>query len=802
MPINRPDAEDGLRKQEMSRLALPCQKPVSSRTRRPQRRTANAGAAAPHPGCSERTASPAPTGNRANSESYCFEQRSRTAILVLSDINIWSRQFFKGIVRCWLVFVLALTAIFWVLYQAEKNARVDLTRTREETLIQLANRELSAELTTLHNDTLFLADHSGLHQWLGSGDPAGLASFTADLRAFVRRSELFDQARFLDEHGQEVVRINWNAGNPEAVPADALQDKSDRYYVKAILGEKKGGVYFSPLDLNIENGAVEHPLKPMIRIGTPVFDSAGHKRGLIVLNYLAERLLNQLRALGKQRPGQLWLLNDRGYWLLGPRPDLEWGFMFPGHEATRVDDHYGELWQLINSQQPQAQRMLAQGLFTYTWANGMPWAFKERWVLVSHVPTETLATSMSVDTRNLGITFIVLVLLLTGISGAFSYGGLALGQMRKRYRELVNNLPVGVYRLDPGGDGRFLEVNPAMVSLFEAESSEALLRQPISALYCSTGERAAFNDKILKQGFVSGEAAHLQTVKGRRFEAAITAAARRDARGNSFFDGIVEDVSESKEKERRIQRLNDRLRIRTAQLERVNRELEAFSYSVSHDLRAPLRAIDGFSRALLDDHAQQLDDTGRDYLNRVCIAAGNMAALINDLLKLARISRSDLQRESIDLSAIAEEVVASLRQDDPQRSLAFSAQPGLRANGDPLLLRIVMENLLGNAWKFTGKRADASIGVGSVREGAETIYFVRDNGAGFDMDYKDKLFGAFQRLHDANEFPGSGIGLATVERIVHRHGGRIWAESVAGKGSTFYFTLGEAENNDVSADKR
>jgi signal transduction histidine kinase len=147
-------------------------------------------------------------------------------------------------------------------------------------------------------------------------------------------------------------------------------------------------------------------------------------------------------------------------------------------------------------------------------------------------------------------------------------------------------------------------------------------------------------------------------------------------------------------------------------------------------------------------------------------------------------------------------VVASLRQDDPQRSLAFSAQPGLRAHGDPLLLRIVMENLLGNAWKFTGKRADASIGVGSVREGAETIYFVRDNGAGFDMDYKDKLFGAFQRLHDANEFPGSGIGLATVERIVHRHGGRIWAESVAGKGSTFYFTLGEAENNDVSADKR
>lgn len=570
--------------------------------------------------------------------------------------------------------------------------------------------------------------------------------------------------------------------------------------MKTILSEKKDTVYFSPLDLNIENGRIEHPVKPTIRVGTPVFDSAGRRRGLIVLNYLVERLLDELRALGKPRPGELWLLNDKGYWLLGPRPDLDWGFMYPDRQATRVGDTYSQLWQLIESQRPQSQRMLPQGLFTYTWATQLPWAFTEHCILVAPVPTETLATNMSVDTRNLGITFMVLALLLTGISAAFSYSGLALGQMRKRYRELVTNLPVGAYRVDPGGEGRFLEVNPAMVNLFESESSEALLKQPISALYCSADERTAFNDKMLKQGFVSGEAAHLQSVKGRRVEAAITAAARRDGRGNSFFDGIVEDVSESRERERRIQRLNDRLRMRTAQLERVNRELEAFSYSVSHDLRAPLRAIDGFSRALLDDHTQQLDDTGRDYLKRVNISAGNMGVLINDLLKLARISRSDPERKAVDLSALAGEVMASLKQADQERSVTFSAQPGLHAYGDPRLLRIVMENLLGNAWKFTGKRTHARIDVGSVKEGAETIYFVRDNGAGFDMDYKDKLFGAFQRLHDASEFPGSGIGLATVERIIHRHGGRIWAESVAGKGSTFYFTLGESDNNSSSFD--
>lgn len=386
---------------------------------------------------------------------------------MFSDIRIFSRQFFKGIVRCWLPFVLALAAIFWVLYQAEKNARLDLTRTREETLIRLADRELSAEVTTLHNDTSFLAYHSALHQWLDSGDPAARASFTADLLAFVRRSELFDQARFLDTQGRELIRVNWNGGQPMTVPPDALQDKSKRYYVKEILNSEKDSVYFSPLDLNIENGTLEQPVKPVIRVGTPVFDSAGRKRGLIVLNYLAERLLDELRALGKQRPGELWLLNDKGYWLLGPRPDLDWGFMYPDRQATRVGDNYSQLWQLIASHQPQSQRMLPQGLFTYTWATQLPRAFKEHWILVAHVPPETLATSMSVDTRNLGITFMVLVLMLTGISAAFSYSGMALGQMRKRYRELVNNLPAGVYRVAPRGEGRFLEINPAMVALVQ-----------------------------------------------------------------------------------------------------------------------------------------------------------------------------------------------------------------------------------------------------------------------------------------------------------------------------------------------
>jgi len=228
---------------------------------------------------------------------------------------------------------------------------------------------------------------------------------------------------------------------------------------------------------------------------------------------------------------------------------------------------------------------------------------------------------------------------------------------------------------------------------------------------------------------------------------------------------------------------------RTIQLEAANRELEAFSYSVSHDLRAPLRGIDGFSQALLEDYADTLDDQGRDYLRRVRSATQRMAGLIDDLLNLSRITRGELRREAVDLSAQARSVAEQLRQAQPERQVEFHIADGLTAEGDPRLLRIALENLLGNAWKFTGKTDPAVIEFGLRRERGEAIYFVRDNGAGFDMAYAGKLFGAFQRLHDVREFEGTGIGLATVQRIIRRHGGRVWAEGESGHGATFHFTL-------------
>ncbi len=235
--------------------------------------------------------------------------------------------------------------------------------------------------------------------------------------------------------------------------------------------------------------------------------------------------------------------------------------------------------------------------------------------------------------------------------------------------------------------------------------------------------------------------------------------------------------------------LETRVEQRTAQLQSANKELEAFAYSVSHDLRAPLRAIEGFSHILLNKYGGVVDETGQDYLRRVRAASQRMGELIEDMLTLSRVSRSELKREDVNLSDLARAVAADLRQRSPGRSVQFTIVPHVVAHADPHLMRVVLENLLGNAWKFTSKRGEARIEFGAEKRDGRLVFFVRDNGAGFDMAFVDKLFGAFQRLHSTAEFPGSGIGLASVKRIIHRHGGQVWAEGVVDRGATFYFSL-------------
>jgi two-component system sensor histidine kinase/response regulator len=246
------------------------------------------------------------------------------------------------------------------------------------------------------------------------------------------------------------------------------------------------------------------------------------------------------------------------------------------------------------------------------------------------------------------------------------------------------------------------------------------------------------------------------------------------------------------QRNRELNRTKNELQSVNATLETVNKELESFSYSVSHDLRAPLRSIDGFSQALLEEYADKLDQEGLEHLRRVRAATQRMGELIDDMLNLARVTRSGMRLESVNLSVITQTIAEELQRSEPGRRVEFLITQGMVVNGDKGLLKVALENLLGNAWKFTGKRSGARISFGVTENKEGKVYYVRDNGSGFDMTYMNRLFGAFQRLHSASEFPGTGVGLATVQRVVHRHGGQIWAEGEVGKGAVFYFTLSAA----------
>lgn len=717
------------------------------------------------------------------------------------------------LIRIFIVFLplsLLLGATVWIFYDTEVKSIWEIIRADERLAVQLSIHDINAELSMISSDLLYLARQNALNDWFKNKDNITTKNIARDYYAFSKSKARYDQVRLLNDKGNEAVRVNWNNGQPAIVPLQELQDKSGRYYVRETLSLDQGQISMSPFDLNIEDGEIEQPIKPVIRFGTPIYDQQGQKRGLVILNYLGKRLIERIKSISSRASttGQVWLINSEGYWLMGPKPEHEWGFMYPDQTKSRFDQEHAQVWRMIADGIEQGQLMVKnEGLYTYTSVTprkllgdmsleDMP--DQKPWHVVSFFPGALFASRVANLKHNLAYVYITLILISLAVawitarhSAKSKQAELKMHSSETLFRELIEAAPDAIVIVDD--DGRIVLVNAQTEELFKYSRDELLGR----AVDLLVPERYRDQHAGHRHGYVTaprlrpmGEGLALTGLckDGTEFPVSISLSPMRTEQGVLVFCDI-RDVTKQRKDEEKIRELNEALRKHNADLEVVNQELEAFSYSVSHDLRSPLRAIDGFSRILIHDYAAQLDETGRDRLQRVRNATQHLGNLIDDLLNLSRVTRAELKYSDVDMSALANEIITGLREDDPQRDARFNIKDGLKARGDPQLIRIALSNLIGNAWKFTATKPNAMIEFNEIKQNGVATYFVRDNGVGFDMAYVDKLFGAFQRLHDKREFPGTGIGLATVKRVINKHGGHIWAESAVNQGATFYFTL-------------
>jgi len=356
-----------------------------------------------------------------------------------------------------------------------------------------------------------------------------------------------------------------------------------------------------------------------------------------------------------------------------------------------------------------------------------------------------------------------------------------------KYRSLIETTDTGFAILD--SEGKILDANDEYVRLSGHKTLDEILDRNVT-MWTAEHDRVRNAQEValcLERGFVRNLEIDYVDKDGRITPVEINATVMKTVRGPVIMT-LCRDITDRKKAKDEICQLNESLEQRV--LERTN-ELEAFSYSVSHDLRAPLRAIDGFSQALMEDYEDKLDAQAKDYLTRIRTSTRLMAELIEDLLKLSRITRTEMDIVPLNLTRMAKAITDELQKSHPKRIVNIKIADALEDSADPRLIRIVLENLLGNAWKFTGKKPVAEIEFGLTRKNNKKVYFIRDNGAGFDMEHAERIFAPFQRLHNAEDYPGTGIGLATVKRIIHRHGGTVRAEGDPGRGATFYFTLRE-----------
>ncbi|MEE2729477.1 MAG: ATP-binding protein [Pseudomonadota bacterium] len=696
-------------------------------------------------------------------------------------------------------FLLLAFAVFYGLYLVERRDLHASISAQHHTSLLRSEQTLRTILLNTEKDIDYLANLSSAKAWSHSPSESVRQTLAEDFINFMRRYPDYDQIRYLNHAGQETVRIDNLQGAATAVSQADLQDKSRRYYWHFIRALPPGGVYASPLDLNVENGVISQPLKPMLRIAKAIYVE-GRFQGAIILNLQGQRLLSQLIAENTDQQA-FWLVNEKGFWMQGPSPDLEWTFMWPDKQHINLLSEYPELANAFDANTTTTVETGA-GLFTLATlsdlqppVNGKP----RHWKIIAFTAAAYFDATLKSYVYNLLQAFAAVAVLIVITCTLIIKKDKSLDWARQQsirsesqFRSLLESAPDAIITLD---ESRVVRMANSMALATTGQALSALMDHPIERIF-PPDQMPALQRAIAEVGSNPDHIVTLETELLMNDGSRIPVEARISPAGGEqgLVTCILRDITQRKAHDAKVQSLNHSLQKRSRDLESSNAELEAFSYSVSHDLRAPLRALDGFSKTLLEEYGEQLDERGQHRLQRIRAAAQKMGVLIDDMLNLSRVSRTEVQRSSVDISAMANHIVQDLQQRSPKTNATIQVQPGMQGEADPSLLRIALMNLLENAWKFTGKTEAPSIEIKQIHSDDEqsAVYCVSDNGAGFNMEYQKKLFTAFQRLHDARDYPGTGIGLATVKRVISKHGGRIWAKGEEGHGASFHFTLGES----------
>ena len=747
----------------------------------------------------------------------------------------------RPMVRHFLVISLSLAAILGgilaVFYYAEVRSKRAIIETGTHHTVESQMEMIEREFRSIVSDLMFLSEQNELLQMLESGEASWREALAVEYLSFSARRGIYDQIRFLDETGMEVVRVNFDNGNPSIVPNEQLQSKEERYYLGETLVLEQGEVFVSPFDLNIEHGEIEQPLKSVIRFGTPVFDSHGQERGIVLLNYLGANLIHHLE-MAHSEYGQVLLLNLDGFWLVGPSPEDEWGFMYEAKTNCTFGNDFPEAWQRICGSESE-QFYGVGGFFTYATVYPFLEAQKSSadagkafapstqrleakehfWKLISYVPTDVLNAGSSAILGRLLLLYAAMVVLLAGGSWAVARAGArrkqaeeALHKSEERYDLAAQATTDGIWDWDIESNKEYFSTRWCEILGYSDDDTELKHTHEswVSRIHPDHRQRVA---DALKAHFEKGEVYdidYLHRHKSGEYR-------WQNSQGKAIFDengkpirmvGVISDITERKRMEQQIAEYTHRLEKAYQELQELDQMKDNFLSTVSHELRTPLTSIKGFAEILLS-YEEEDKETQREFLTIINDESDRLTRLINDFLDLARIESGRQQWEMTKLAIpeVIETATNATNALSTQKNLRVDVHlepnlPPIRGDRDRLVQ--VVTNLVSNAIKFTPEGGEIRVGAQVLKGEAEDVsdmirLSVSDTGIGIAPDEYEKVFEKFKQVGDTltDKPKGTGLGLPISKEIVEYHGGRIWVESELGRGSTFYFTLPVVEKIEV-----